>query len=124
MGRVRLAGTARIVSKSPILSQGIPCQRSVGGPKTRQGLDPSKRITGDDLNEKEISERLNGELDLDVEETEGTIGEARLSINNGRTENAGAWRASEDGLHTNGDKVNVGENKGTAGKRLQNVVPG
>jgi hypothetical protein len=47
-----------------------------------------------------------------------------LSIDNGRTENAGAWRASEDGLHTNGDKVNVGENKGTAGKKLQNVVPG
>jgi hypothetical protein len=104
------------------LSQGIPCQRSVGRRKTRQGLDQSKRIRGDDLNEKEISGRLNKELDLDVEKTEETIAEARLSINNGRTENAGAWRASEDGLHTNGDKVNVGENKGTAGKKLQNVV--
>jgi hypothetical protein len=93
------------------------------GPNTRQRLDQSRRVSGDDPNEKEISERLNGELDLDVEETEGTIGEARLSINNGRTENVGAWRASEDGLHTNGDKVNVGENKGTAGKKLQNVVP-
>jgi hypothetical protein len=92
--------------------------------KTRQGLDQSKRIRRDDPNEKEISERLNNELDLDDWETEETIGEARLTINNGRTENAGAWRASEDGLHTNADRVNVGENRGTAGKRLQNVVPG
>jgi hypothetical protein len=49
-------------------------------------------------------------------------GEARLSINNGRTENAGAWRASEDGLHTIADRVNAGENRGTAGNNLRNVV--
>ena len=44
-------------------------------------------------------------------------------MNNGRIKDAGVWRASEDGLLRNSDRLNVGENKVIAGKKLPNVVP-
>jgi hypothetical protein len=50
-------------------------------------------------------------------------GEARLSMNNGRTKDAGVRRTSADCRQLSSDRPNAGDHKGIAGNNLQSVVP-